>query len=109
MIAVLASLVFITAGCASAAVIGTSIRDALPALRRLNAERGSLAEDRAYLVTIIETPRHEGALAPAPKRIARTIAPPARVACEPVATAARVQRGARVRQPFIPATLPAAA
>lgn len=109
MIAVLASLVFATAGCGGAAVIGTSIRDALPALRRLNAERGSLAEDRAYLITIIEAPRHEGALAPAPKLVARTVAAPTRVVAEPIAAAARVRRGARVRQPFIPATLPAAA
>jgi hypothetical protein len=65
MLGLFATLVFATAGCTSAAVIGTSLRDALPALRRLTTERRTLAEDRAYLFTLIETPRHAGALAPA--------------------------------------------
>jgi len=111
MIAMLATLVFATAGCTSAAVIGTTIRDALPAVRRLVAERGSLAEDRVYLIMMIETPRHDGTPAPAPKAAA-----PARVAAEPVAVVGRVRRRAWASpqplapaQPFIPSKLPAAA
>jgi hypothetical protein len=64
MLGLIATLVFATAGGASAAVIASSVRQALPALRRLAAERGSLAEDRAYLITLIETPRHDGTPAP---------------------------------------------
>lgn len=65
MLGLFATLVFATAGCASATVIGTSLRDALPALRRLAAERRALAEDRVYLFTLIETPRHSGEPLPA--------------------------------------------
>jgi len=65
MLGTLATFVFVLAGCTSAAVIATSVRDALPALRRLAAERRTLAEDRTYLFTLIETPRHDGTPAPA--------------------------------------------
>ena len=70
MLGLFATLVFVTAGCTSAAVIGSSVRNALPSLRRLAAERRSLAEDRVYLFTLIETPRHAGAQAPTPAPLA---------------------------------------
>jgi hypothetical protein len=66
MLGVLVTLVITTAGCTGAATIGTSLRRALPALRRLNAERRMMALDRTYLFTLIETPRHDGTPAPAP-------------------------------------------
>jgi hypothetical protein len=65
MLGLFATLVFASAGCFGAAVIGTSLRNALPAVRRLAAERRSLAEDSVYLFTLIETPRHADAVAPA--------------------------------------------
>jgi hypothetical protein len=69
MIATLAIVVFVLAGCTSVAVIATSVHNALPALRRLAAERRTLAEDlaqdRTYLFTLIETPPHDGTPAPA--------------------------------------------
>jgi hypothetical protein len=65
MIGLIATLAFATtAGCTGAAVIGTSLRNALPKLRRIAAERRTLAEDRVYLFTLIETPRHDGTPAP---------------------------------------------
>ena len=64
MLGLIATLVFATAGCASAAVIGSSLRQALPTVRRLAAERRTLAEDRVYLFTLIETQRHDGTPAP---------------------------------------------
>ncbi len=69
MLATIATLVFAplvsaTAACTATAVIGTSLRDALPALRRLAADRRALADDRVYLYTLIETPRHDGTPAP---------------------------------------------
>ena len=64
MFGLIATLVFTAAGCASVAVIATSVRGAFPALRRLSAERQTLADDRVYLITLIETPRHAGAPAP---------------------------------------------
>ncbi len=85
MLALFSTLVFATAGCASAAVIGTSLRSALPHLRALAADRHSLAEDRVYLVSLIETPRHAGA--PAPQVIPAVIragAPIRRRAARPV-------------------------
>ncbi len=103
MIAVLATLVFAAAGCASAAVIGTSIRNALPAVRRLAAAQGSLAEDRVYLFSLIETPRHDGTPAPAPRLDA------APVHAERIVAIVRANRRARMARPFSPAKLPAAA
>jgi hypothetical protein len=80
MLGLIATLVFATAGGASTAVIASSLRQALPALRRLAAERGSLAEDRAYLITLIETPRHDGTPAPqvAAAQVAQAASAPAR-------------------------------
>jgi hypothetical protein len=71
MIAMFATLVFAAAGCAGIAVIGASIRNALPQLRMLSAQQRALAIDplaldRVYLVSLIETPRHDGTLAPVP-------------------------------------------
>jgi hypothetical protein len=65
MIGLLTTTVFAAAGCFSAGVIGHSVRTSLPALRRLAHERRLLAEDRAYLYTLIETPRHDGTMPPA--------------------------------------------
>lgn len=59
------TFVFAIAGCFSAAVIGITLRDALPQWGRLLAERRALADDRVYLFTLIETPRHNGTAAPA--------------------------------------------
>jgi len=64
MIGLLATTVFAAAGCFSAGVIGHSLRASLLALRRLAHERRIIAEDRAYLYTLIETPRHDGTLPP---------------------------------------------
>ena len=51
MLGLFAMLVFAIAGCTSAAVIGSSLRSALPALRRMAEERRALVEDRFYLFT----------------------------------------------------------
>ncbi len=104
MIAVLATLVFAAAGCASAAVIGTSVRNALPAVRRLAAEQDSLAEDRVYLVSLIETPRHDGTPAPAPRIDAAPVH-----AADRIGAMVRDNRRARMARRFSPAKLPAAA
>jgi hypothetical protein len=104
MIAVLATLVFAAAGCVSAAVIGTSIRNALPAVRRLAAAQGSLAEDRVFLVSLIESPRHDGTPAPAAR-----IDPAPVHAAERIVAMASDNRRARMARPFSPAKLPAAA
>ena len=69
MLGLIVTLIFTAAGCASVAVIATSVHDALPALRRLVAERQTLADDRVYLITLIETPRHAGAPAPLPEAL----------------------------------------
>ena len=66
MLGQIATFAFATAGCFSAAVIGISMRDAVPRWGRLLAERRALADDRVYLFTLIETPRHDGTSAPAP-------------------------------------------
>ena len=71
MIAMFATLVFASAGCASTAVIVTSICNALPKVRFLSGQRRALAADplaldRVYLVSLIETPRHDGMPAPVP-------------------------------------------
>lgn len=71
MIATVATLVFAAAGCASTAAIVASISNALPAVRRLSGERKALAADalaldRVYLVSLIETPLHDGTRPPAP-------------------------------------------
>ena len=99
MLGLIATLVFATAGGASTAVIASSLRQALPALRRLAAERGSLAEDRAYLITLIETPRHDGT--PAPQVAA--------VQAATVPARALVVNPARRRMPGLPGPLRAAA
>ncbi len=70
MLGLFAMLVFAIAGCTSAAVIGSSLRSALPALRRMAEERRALAEDRFYLFTLIETPRRLGTPAPTAAAIA---------------------------------------
>jgi hypothetical protein len=66
MLGQIATFAFATAGCLGAAVIGISLRDALPRWGRLLAERRALADDRVYLFTLIETPRHDGTAAPMP-------------------------------------------
>ena len=63
MLGLFAMLVFATAGFAAVAVIGSSVRGALPKVRHLAAERRTLAEDRVYLFSLIETPRHAGSCA----------------------------------------------
>ena len=93
MIAMFATLVFATAGCAGAAVIATSIRNAVPGVRRVLAEHkvlsnDPLALDRVYLVSLIETPRHDGSLAPIP-----TIATPERVVAKRFAAKSHMLRG----------------
>jgi hypothetical protein len=87
MLGTIATLVFAIAGCTAAAVIGSSLRSALPALRRLAAERRALAEDRVYLFTLIETPRHDGT--PAPVTAAVVTAAPAMAARTPGAGVVR--------------------
>ncbi len=67
MLGLFVTFVFVAAGCISAAVIATSLRNALPVVRRLAADRRALAEDSVYLFTLIETPRHGGRPAPVPK------------------------------------------
>jgi hypothetical protein len=86
MLGLFATLVFASAGCTSAAVIGSSLRGALPALRRLAQEQRTLAEDRVYLFTLIETPRHDGAPVPA---LVTTPAAPAIPVRTPIAAAGR--------------------
>jgi hypothetical protein len=103
MLGLFATLVFATAGCISAGVIGSSVRGALPALRRLAAERRALAEDRVYLFTLIETPRHADAVAPA--MVVQVAAPvPVRAAF-----GMPVRRRAQVQAPVSSAPLCAAA
>jgi len=115
MIAMFATLVFATAGCASSAVIGTSIRNALPALRRLSGQHRVLANDplaldRAYLVSLIETPRHDGSLAPVPAVAVPEKAVVARVVTKRVAGKAQALRGTRTAaRPFRPSKVHAAA
>ena len=77
MLGLIATFVFAAAGCTSAAVIGASVRNALPAVRRLAAERHTLADDRVYLFTLIETPRHDGTPAPSVATYAAPVAAPA--------------------------------
>ncbi|WP_232281113.1 hypothetical protein [Novosphingobium nitrogenifigens] len=105
MLGLLASLVFVTAGCTSVAVIGSSVRGALPAIRRIVAEHGSIAQDRVFLYTLIETPRHDGT---PPPRVEAPAARPEHAFAQPAF--AGVARGAikRRRQAF-PAPLRAAA
>ncbi len=93
MIAMFATLVFATAGCAGTAVIATSIRNALPGFRRVSAQQKELSNDplaldRVYLVSLIETPRHDGSLAPIP-----TLAAPERVVAKRFAAKPHVLRG----------------
>jgi len=115
MIAMFATFVFATAGCASSAVIGTSIRNALPVLRRLSGQRGALASDplaldRVYLVSLIETPRHDGALAPVPAIAVPENTVAARVVAKRGAAKAQVLRGTRTAaRPFRPSKVHAAA
>jgi hypothetical protein len=85
MFGLFAMLVFATAGIAAVAVIGSSVRGALPMVRHLAAERRALADDRVYLFSLIETPRHAGSCAPA---AAALLPQPAMMA--PAAAAARV-------------------
>ena len=94
MLGLFATLVFASAGCTSAAVIGSSLRGALPALRRLAQEQRTLAEDRVYLFTLIETPRHDGTPAPAVAAYA------AAVVAAPAAVINPVRR--RVPAPVVP-------
>ena len=115
MIGMFATLVFATAGCASSAVISTSIRNALPKMRFLSAQRRELvvdplALDRVYLVSLIEMPRHDLALAPVPV-LATAPAPKvvARVAAKRVAKG-QARHGARTdARRFTAARLHAAA
>ena len=115
MIAMLATFVFVTAGCASSAVIGTSIRNALPALRRLSGQRAALvsdplALDRVYLVSLIETPRHDGAPAPVSAIAVPENTVAARVVAKRVAVKAQALRGTRTAaRPFRPSKVHAAA
>jgi hypothetical protein len=92
MSALLVTLVLATAGCFGASVIGTSLRGGLRSWRRLRADRHSLALDRRYLVTMIETPRHDGTPAPTPVLRPHTGVAPAVAA----AVATPVRRRTRV-------------
>lgn len=65
---------FALSACAGAAVIGTSLRRALPLVRGLAAERRSLAADRVWLITMIETPRHQAGTPPRPECAGAAIA-----------------------------------
>jgi hypothetical protein len=88
MSGMLVTFLLAAAGCFGAVVIGTSLRGALHSWRRLNADRHSLALDRSYLVTVIETPRHDGTPAPAP-----VLRPqPAIPVASPIRRRARVSR-----------------
>lgn len=104
MLGLFATLVFATAGCIGAAVIGSSLRNALPAVRRLAADRRALAEDRVYLFTLIDTPRHADDVAPA--MVAVEVSTPAPVRA---AVGTPVRRRAPVLAPVSSAPLCAAA
>ncbi len=94
MIAMLTTLVFAAAGYFGGAIVIVSVRDAAPSLRRLSAERRSLAADQVYLFTMIETPRHEGATT------TTTIAEPARTRiASPASAKIRFRRQGRVAMP----------
>jgi len=84
MLGQIATFAFAMTGCFSAAVIGISLRDALPRWSRLMAERRALADDRVYLYTLIETPRHDGTPAPAVAAIAVPATPAVQVVINPV-------------------------
>lgn len=58
---------FALSACAGGAVIDASLRRALPLVRGLAAERRSLAADRVWLITMIETPRHQTGTPPRPE------------------------------------------
>lgn len=95
---------FAIAGCASALVLGSSLRRALPLVRAIAADRQSIAEDRVWLITMIETPRHQAGTPPRPECAGATIARPARA--EP-AFAATTRSGAALNRPLRPAAAPA--
>ncbi|WP_353227553.1 hypothetical protein [Novosphingobium sp.] len=95
MFGLFAMLVFATAGIAGVAVIGSSVRGALPMVRHLAAERRALADDRVYLFSLIETPRHAGSCAPVAAALSpqSTLTAPAGTAR--IAATATVNRRAR--------------
>ena len=92
MLGQIATFAFATAGCFSAAVIGIGLRDALPRWGRLIAERRALADDRVYLYSLIETPRHDGAPAPTAGACHASAVAPAQAVIHPVRR--RVSTGA---------------
>ena len=95
MLGLFAMLVFATAGLAGVAVIGSSVRGALPTVRQLAAERRALADDRVYLFSLIETSRHAGSCAPVATALSPepTLLAPATTAR--IAATATVNRRAR--------------
>jgi len=89
MLGMLVTLVLATAGGIAVASIGTSLRRALPTIRRLNADRRALALDHGYLITLIDTPRHDGTRPPAP--VLRPVPAPA-TASSPIRRRVRVSK-----------------
>lgn len=57
MLETLAMLAIAASGATAGLVVAKNCTRIAPAWRRLNAERRSLAADRVYLITLIETPR----------------------------------------------------
>lgn len=77
MLGMIASLVFVAAGCGSVSAMALTVREQVPALRRLQAEKRALTADREFLVSLIEGARHPGwtagiAPAAAPLRLRRS-------------------------------------
>ena len=101
MIGSLVPATFAIAGCASALVLGSSLRRALPLVRGIVADSRSIAEDRVWLITMIETPRHQAGTPPRPELAGATITRP-----EP-AFATATRSGAVINRPLRPVAAPA--
>ena len=101
MIGSLVPATFAIAGCASALVLGSSLRRALPLVRGIVADSRSIAEDRVWLITMIETPRHQAGTPPRPELAGATITRP-----EP-AFATATRSGAAINRPLRPVAAPA--
>ena len=66
MFGLIATLVIATAATASAAVIGSSVRQAMPKLRRIASAHAALVDDRVFLFSVIDAPRAKPGPAPLP-------------------------------------------